>query len=245
MPQWPYGSQQSPVQIETGNTIPVVYPIDYLVVDYPNEELPGYFNHTNHNFYFSNPPQIRFSGINAPLERVHIHSRSEHWLDEEDYDFEIHFVHPFPNPTDPTATTGDSTHVVLGVFFKEAANAKTPRSIRALNDALKAKLQPNAKRLADSESSVTTAVNPVEFLPSNRSQFFRYEGSLTIPDENGFFKERVSWVVYPHLIEVDPADVAELKAHAHEGARPLQEINRRFLLRCAGSAETGISFGRR
>lgn len=193
--------------------------------------MSGEFNHTNHNFYFDNPPLIQFAGIAAPLERVHIHSRSEHWLDGKDFDFEIHFVHPFPNPPDPEATTGESTHVVFGVFFKERTDAKTPNSIRALNNALKAKLQPNAKRLADSETAVGSAVNPLDFLPSNRSQFFRYEGSLTTPDADGFFKERVSWVVYPHFVEVDPADVAELKAHAHEGAREPQELNRRFVLR--------------
>lgn len=231
MTQWPYGSQQSPIQLETAKAIPVVYPVDYLVVDYPNEELPGKFKHEKHNFYFDNPPLIQFAGIAAPLERVHIHSGSEHWLNGKGFDFEIHFVHPFPNPTDPEATTGDSTHVVLGVFFKEKAEAKTPKSIRTLNDALKARLQPNARRLTDSDNDVPSALNPLDFLPSNRSQFFRYEGSLTTSDANGFFKERVSWVVYPHVIEVDPADVAELKEHAHEGARELQEANRRFVLR--------------
>jgi carbonic anhydrase len=234
MPQWPYGSQQSPIQLETAKAIPVVYPIDYLVVDYPNQELPGIFNHSDHNFYFDSPPTIQFAGITAPLERVHIHSRSEHWLDGMDFDFEIHFVHPFLNPSEPAATTGDSTHVVLGVFFKESPRAKTPKSIRALNDALKSKLKANSKRVAVDEPPVGTAVNPLDFLPSNRSQFFRYEGSLTTPDSNGLFKERVSWVVYPHLIEVDPADVAELKQHAHEGAREPQEINRRFVLRNFG-----------
>ncbi|MFO0903671.1 MAG: carbonic anhydrase family protein [Pirellulales bacterium] len=227
MSQWPYGSQQSPIRLETAKAVPVVFPVDYLVVDYPNQELPGKFNHSNHNFYFDSPPTIRFAGITAPLERVHIHSRSEHWLDGLDFDFEIHFVHPFPSPSTPDAVTGDSTHVVLGVFFKERRSVPTPLSIRALNSALKA----NAALRSDENCSVGAAVNPVDFLPSNRSQFFRYEGSLTTPDGKCFFKERVSWVIYPHLIEVDPSDVEELKACAQEGAREPQEINRRFVLR--------------
>ena len=230
MAQWPYGSQQSPIQIDSGKAIRADFPSSYLVVNYPNEELSGHFNHTNHNFYFDSPPVIRFAGIDAPLERVHIHSRSEHWLDGVDFDFEIHFVHPFPNPVDPTATTGDSTHVVFGVFFKEKPNAQTPKSIRALNEALKAKMKSNQKRLADDDPPVHVGANPSEFMPPNKSQFFRYEGSLTTPDPDGFYKERVSWIVYPQLIEVDPADVAELKQHAHEGARETQEINRRFIL---------------
>jgi Eukaryotic-type carbonic anhydrase len=115
---------------------PVVFPVDYLVVQYPNEELAGYFNHTNHNFYFDAPPTIRFAGVEAQLERIHIHSRSEHLLDGVDFDFEIHFVHPLPNPVDPTSTTGHSTHVVLGVFFKESSSATTPRTIRFANDSI-------------------------------------------------------------------------------------------------------------
>ena len=231
MSNWPYGSQQSPVDIRSMSTYPVVFPVDYLVVQYPNEELAGYFNHTNHNFYFDAPPTIRYAGVEAPLERIHIHSRSEHLLDGVDFDFEIHFVHPLPNPVDPTSTTGDSTHVVFGVFFKESSSATTPRTIRLANDSIRSMINREEKRLSLSQTRIEFHVNPLDFLPANRSQFFRYEGSLTTPDPEGYFKERVTWIVFPHVVEVRPVDIAELKLHAHEHARIAQQLNRRFVLK--------------
>lgn len=233
---FPTGSQQSPIKIETANTIPVQFPTDYLVIDYPNESLVAHLNHQDHNFYFEAPPQIQFDGRSAPLERIHIHSRSEHWLSDQgidtDFDFEIHFVHPLPSPSDPTTGTGASTHVVFGVFFKETENASTPSSIRSLNDGLKSKLKSNMTQLEHDETPITANINPLDFMPANRALYFRYEGSLTTPSkDNTPNSEIVSWIVYPDLVEVDPADVAELKAYAQEDARVLQPINRRFILR--------------
>lgn len=225
---WPYGSQQSPIKLSTQTALPVVFPKDYLVVGYPNEPLAGKFSH--HNFVFDHPPPLTFAGVEAKLERIHIHARSEHWLDGTDHDFEIHFVNPLPNVADPTAPTGPSTHVVLGVFFKVVTTAKTPPAVVALNKAIQGRLSPEAKRLPADAEPVKLSINPSDFLPANRSQYFRYEGSLTTPDD-AKYRERVSWIVYPHLIEVRPEDVVALKDHAQETARPPQEVNRRFILR--------------
>lgn len=230
------GSQQSPIMIETAKTISVQLPADYLVVEYPDEPLAGHLDHQNHNFYFDNPPQIQFDGKSAPLERIHIHSRSEHWLSDQgvdkDFDFEIHFVHPLPSPSDPTTGTGASTHVVFGVFFKETENASTPHSIRSLNEAIKSILKSNKSQLEEDEPPVTANINPLDFMPENQSQFFRYEGSLTTPNKDLTPNpEIVSWIVYPDLVEVDPAHVEFLKEHCNETARILQPINRRFILR--------------
>lgn len=237
MPE-PYanGSQQSPIKIDVSTTVPVVYPLDYLVVDYPNTELAGHLKHDNDNFYFDVPPTIQFNGVIAPLERIHIHHKSEHSLviggQEVFYDYEIHFVHPLPNPFDPTSETGPSTNVVFGVFFKISANATTPKSIRSLNEAIRARVGANKVRLTDSDPPVTADINPLDFMPKNRSQFFRYEGSLTTPHKDQTPNpERVSWFVYPHLIEVAQADVEFLVANTNETARCTQPLNRRFVLR--------------
>jgi carbonic anhydrase len=233
---FPIGSQQSPIKINTENAIPVVYPLDYLVIKYPNTPLHVRLDYKDHNFYFDNPPQIQFNGVTASLQRIHIHSRSEHWIKNQfldtDFDFEIHFVHPLPAPSNPTAGTGDSTHVVFGVFFKEKAQAATPSSIQKLNKALESNLKANMVRSDKDEPPIETDINPMDFLPANHSQYFRYEGSLTTFNENCKHNpERVSWVVYPNLVEVDPDDVKFLKEHSNETARVLQPINRRFVLR--------------
>lgn len=217
--EWPYGSQQSPIHIYEKSAISTVFPLDYLAVEYDDELLTGHFNCETHNFIFDKQPQLQFNGGKAHLERIHIHSRSEHRIDGKDFDFEMHFVNPLECKSD------DSWFVVLAAFFKEVRDAKTPPSIQALNEAIK-------NKPSDGQCpKVAAPINPVEFLPKNRSQFFRYEGSLTTPDDRGIFKERVSWVVYPHLVEVNPDHVVELKKYAKEESRLLQDYNRRFVLK--------------
>lgn len=213
----PVWRQQSPIDLAAGAALPVVFPRDYLVIGYPNADLPGHFK--DHNFWFDDPPPLTFNGKEAALERLHIHSPSEHLLEGKSFDFEIHFVNPLKD------TTGDTKAVVIGVFFKERRGAVTPPGIRALDEALKA--APGAEGTLRAAGKVTGRVNPSDFLPVNRGQFFRYEGSLTTGD----FDQVISWVVLPHLVYVAPKDVAVLKKHAHEHARKVQKIDRRFVLR--------------
>lgn len=66
-----------------------------------------------------------------------------------------------------------------------------------------------------------------DFLSANRDQFFRYEGSRTTPE----YDQVISWFVLPHLVYVAPKDVAALKKYAHEHAREVQPLDRRFVLR--------------
>lgn len=214
MPIWRH---QSPIDLVKDDAFPTTFPQDYLVNGYPNADLPGQFK--DHNFYFDSQPSLTFNGKDASLERLHIHSPSEHLLDGKQFDFEIHFVNPLKD------TTGDTKAVVIGVFFKETRGSVTPSSIKALNDILKA--QATAKQNARSGDGIPGSINPLDFLPTNRSQFYRYEGSLTTGD----FKQIISWVVMPQLVLVSPKDVAQLKKYAHEGARGVQKLDRRFVLR--------------
>ena len=88
----PIWRQQSPIDLVLGTSLPTTFARDYLVIGYPNADLPGRFK--SHNFYFDAPPPLTFNGQEASLERLHIHSPSEHRLDGEAFDFEIHFVNP-------------------------------------------------------------------------------------------------------------------------------------------------------
>ncbi len=47
----------------------------------------------------------------------------------------------------------------------------------------------------------------------------------------GYYNERVTWIVFPEVIEVAPEDVKSLKENAKEDARPIQMINRCVILR--------------
>ena len=251
---WRYGSQQSPIKIDTASAIPILLPLDYLVIGYPNEPCAGYFDHTSHEFRFDIPPALQYQDRDLFLTQIHIHSRSEHWLDGNDFDFEIHFVHRVPSTsTDPASNADNTSYVVLAAFFKERPGALTPNAIRSLNAALPTKAPADGQNEKTAALRTNHSINPYDFLPTNLSQFFRYEGSLTTPDKNelhkepanwdwddsqdiranesDIHKERVSWVVYPQLIEVDPNDVAGLKTNAQKPARNPQQLNRRFVLR--------------
>jgi len=73
-----------------------------------------------------------------------------------------------------------------------------------------------------------SSIDPNALLPAGRSAF-RYEGSLTTPP----CAEIVAWSVFAQPIDVDESDIAAFKAIFPMNARPLQPINRRFLLRGA------------
>lgn len=205
----PIWQQQSPIDLDA-KSIPATFPMEYLVVDYPREDLSGHF--FAHNFWFDEPPPMSLDGQEAKLTRLHIHAPAEHVIFDETHDFEIHFVNEFLDQS------GDSKAVVIGAFFEEVIGAPTPAGIRALNQAL-------THRGHDEQT--VCSINPWTFLPTNIGQFFRYEGSLTTPP----YDQVVSWVVLPVAVLVDPHDVQALKEHAEDDAREIQKLERRFVLR--------------
>lgn len=56
---------------------------------------------------------------------------------------------------------------------------------------------------------------------------FRYRGSLTMPP----CTENVDWVIFEQPIEAAQSDIDVFKLIFPMNARPLQPINRRFLLK--------------
>ncbi len=70
------------------------------------------------------------------------------------------------------------------------------------------------------------ALEPKRLLPAERG-YLRYEGSLTTPpcDEN------VDWAVLTQPIQASPEQVGDFERLYANNARPLQRLNRRFLLR--------------
>jgi len=56
----------------------------------------------------------------------------------------------------------------------------------------------------------------------------RYQGSMT----SGTFDETVSWVVFEEALAVDDPDLAPFSGRAAADVRPLQDRNRRIVVRC-------------
>ncbi|MFH1555275.1 MAG: carbonic anhydrase family protein [Pseudomonadota bacterium] len=138
------------------------------------------------------------------LRQFHFHAPSEHALGGQRTAMEAHFVHAAP--------TGGLA--VIGVFM--TAGKK--------NDAFATVMAAAPK--AEGATMLKDAMDISAFLPADRS-LYRYEGSLTTPP----CSEVVDWNVFAKSIEVAQADIDTFRAIFPMNARPLQAVNRRFILR--------------
>jgi len=224
------GTQQSPILINTDETVEAVFPANYFSIQYAAGDLPGQFK--SHNFVFeaASRQPVTYGGDTWRLHRIHIHAPSEHLLDSPaPANLECHLIHFAESDPD-----GEGAKLVVGVLFSEKDGAMTPPSIKRLNEKLKDRASRgwSLKTWKADEPPEDVEIDPNEFLPRGeaRSEWFRYEGSLT----TGTFSEDVSWFVMRHQIKVAPEDIGKLLEEAKEQARVAQAINRRFVLRSFG-----------
>ena len=138
------------------------------------------------------------------LKQIVFHLPSEHMVDGKRHAMEIQFVH----------TQGPKKLLMVSILVRPGERndvffsmmAKAPGKLGT--QALQAPADPNA------------------LLPKTRS-LFRYRGSLTMPP----CTENVDWVVFAEPLEVAQADIDVFKLIFSMNARPVQAINRRFLLK--------------
>ena len=138
------------------------------------------------------------------LKQFHFHTPSEHAFDGKRTAMEAHFVH----------AAADGRLAVVGVLMTAG------RRHRGFSEIMK--VAPKK----EGEAKLDAAFDAARFLPKSR-EYYRYEGSLTTPP----CSEIVEWNVFDKTIEVAAADIDAFKAIFPMNARPLQEINRRFLLK--------------
>lgn len=138
------------------------------------------------------------------LRQFHFHAPSEHAINGRRTEMEAHFVHAAP----------DGNLLVAGVFIVPGK----------ANPAFSALMASAPKETG--KTPLPAPLDPTAFLPASAATY-RYEGSLTTPP----CSEVVDWNVFAEPIEVAEADIAAFRAIFPMNARPLQAVNRRFLLR--------------
>jgi carbonic anhydrase len=138
------------------------------------------------------------------LAQFHFHTPSEHAINGQRSSMEAHFVHAAP----------DGRLAVLGVLM-----------LAGKKHAEFAEIMARAPKTAG-EAQLAAPLNAAAFLPPLRDTY-RYEGSLTTPP----CSEVVDWTVFGHTIAVAQTDIDAFKAIFPMNARPLQPLNRRYLLR--------------
>ncbi|MBB33860.1 MAG: carbonate dehydratase [Hirschia sp.] len=137
------------------------------------------------------------------LIQFHFHTPSEHTIDGRHFPMEAHFVHQ----------AKDGTLAVIGVMFAEGAN--NPR------------LDPIwwAAPSMEGKAAVSFELAPTDLLPKNHAAM-RYQGSLTTPP----CSEIVDWTVLTTPINASKSQITVFKSMFGDNARPIQPVNRRFVL---------------
>ena len=148
---------------------------------------------------------VTLDGHRFDLIQFHFHHPSEHLVDGMTHAMEVHFVH----------SDGEGHLAVLGVFLTAGRE----------NAAL-APIWQVMPRTAGEVAPQPITMMPADLLPASRDAF-RYYGSLTTPP----CSERVDWVVFAEPVSLSSEQIGQFAALFPNNARPVQPLNRRFLLR--------------
>ena len=166
---------------------------------------PGVVENNGHTIEIKTAPgsAAEIAGTRYDLVQFHFHHPSEHSLDRERLAMEAHFVH----------RSGTGGLAVLGVFLVAGAENATLAKVW--------EKMPSE----EGEAELDGPIDLMPLLPKSRA-YYRYAGSLTTPP----CSETVLWTVFAEPVEISEAQIAAFAALYPMNARPVQEINRRFLL---------------
>jgi carbonic anhydrase len=247
------GTQQSPILINTDSALPLAKPTELMEILYrKGQKFTGWFDeggghHPILKIDDHHRVSVRFRGVSWKLLQVHVHTESEHVVDQDvEHDFEVHFVHV------PSAERASSKKhaekakaapaaappkLVIGILYHPTARRAAGKGLMDMARQLDA---PPAE--AGSAKNTRTAarkpipgkVEPWAFFPrvengdeADLVDWFHYEGSLTGPP----YSEDVSWFVMREPARLDKTTLGNLPQHASQEARALQELNRRLVVK--------------
>lgn len=197
------GTQQSPINIQTQEALGAT--LTKIKFDWKDSALNIKNNGHTIQANYDGGSSIEVNGGKFNLLQYHFHTPSEHALNGKLYDMEVHFVHK----------AADGALAVVGVFFKEGAENKALSTVW------------NNMPTTEGEKKVSgVTISAQDLLPANTSKYYHYMGSLTTPPCN----EVVNWYVLENPIEASKAQVKALADLFTVNNRPVQPLNRRFVL---------------
>lgn len=201
------GQEQSPVDIVPARAIPAEFSpaMVHWTAFAPTVTDNGHTVQVNTN---GQAGYAEINGIKYDLLQFHFHHQSEHTIDGVHSPLEVHFVHK--------SEAGDL--LVLGVLMQEGAMNGVLAAVEAAWPAVGA------------EAALTDTLDPSNMLPVENASF-RYQGSLTTPP----CSQVVTWNVFTQPVEVSGEQIAMFASHYANNARPVQPLNRRFLLVSEGN----------
>jgi carbonic anhydrase len=150
---------------------------------------------------------IKLDGADYSLKQFHFHHPSEHTIDGKAYPLELHLVH----------ASADGKLAVIGVMFEEGASNPALDAVWATAPGKEGK------------AAVAFEIDTAKFMPKGGAAF-RYEGSLTTPP----CSETVRWTVMATPQTASSSQIAAFSSLFPWNARPVQPLNRRYVLKTSG-----------
>jgi carbonic anhydrase len=198
------GAQQSPINISGAMTASVSAPQPQWMA-----ARGGMVVNTGHTIQVdvADAGGITLDGKDYTLKQFHFHHPSEHTIDGKQFPLEVHFVH--------AAKDGDLA--VVGVMFLEGSANPNLDAIWS------------TAPVKEGKAAVAFEIDPSKFVAADSSAF-RYEGSLTTPP----CSETVHWTVMAAPQTISPSQVAAFSTLFPWNARPVQPLNRRYVLKTSG-----------
>jgi carbonic anhydrase len=141
------------------------------------------------------------------LNRIQFHHPSEHTIDGKRFPLEAQLVH----------ASADGRLAAIGVLFEEGAANPALDLIWATAPGRQGK------------AAVAFQIDPAKLVGATTTAF-RYEGSLTAPP----CSETVTWTVLTKPVSASHSQIAAFAAMFPDNARPVQPLNRRYVLKTGG-----------
>ena len=148
---------------------------------------------------------IQVDGMTFELKQFHFHAPSEHTINGQHFELEMHLVHQ----------SNDGTLAVIGLMIGSGAK-----------NANFAPIWNNLPTSDDQTVSSDSTFNVNDLLPTSRLTY-RYSGSLTTPP----CSENVKWMLLTSPVEMSEAQINTFKNIIHNNNRPVQPINEREILK--------------
>lgn len=196
------GEAQSPVDLESATNSG----ISNLTLDYQDTPLRIVNNGQTIRVDYQPGSSLTLDNQVYELLQFHFHQPSEHLISGQAFDMEAHFVHQ---------NRANGELVVLAVMMSQG-------DINQPLDSIWQKISFNS----DQESKISDLVfNALQLLPENKSQYYRYQGSLTTPP----CSEIVTWLILKQPIKVSKLQIARFISVIGNNARPVQALNKRSI----------------
>ncbi len=199
------GKEQSPINIVTSDVQAIGAPWEEAINYAPTSFKVFNNGHTIEAVAETENNTVTIDDEVYTLEQFHFHTPSEHQINGENADMELHLVNK----------DEEGNIAVLGVLIHEGAE----------NAELAKMWSPTLPTEVTSEEEaveITEQINPMMLLPVNQAKY-EYQGSLTTPPAT----ENVKWFVYEQPIEMSKAQIEQFQALFKDDHRPVQPINDR------------------